>query len=221
MSSAPVRDALAAALALAFPVWCAGCDLPDAVLCPSCREGLSSTVSVRRIDTVGVHSALVFDGVVARVVRAFKEDGRTALAAALAPALAAAVGSCAGGAIVVPVPASRAAMRRRGYRPVELVCRRAGLAPERLLQAVRPTADQRGLPREARVANITGSMRARDVAAGVRVVVVDDVVTTGATLTEAARALRSAGAVVVGAATIAATPRRRHAVRSDTSVPAQ
>jgi len=211
MSATPLRDALAAALALAFPVWCAGCDLPDAALCPSCRARLEPLVAVRRVGTLDVHSALVFDGVVARVVRAFKEDGRTGLAAALAPALAAAVGSTGSGAVVVAVPTSRAAMRRRGYRPVELVCRRAGLVPEHLLQIVRATADQRGLPREARVANVAGSMRARPAAAGARVVVVDDVVTTGATLTEAVRALRAAGAVVVGAATLAATPSRRHA----------
>lgn len=211
MSSAPVRDALAAALALAFPVWCAGCDLPDAALCPSCRAALDPAVTVRGIDALAVHSALVFDGVVARVVRVYKEDGRTALAAALAPALQAAVSAAGPAAVVVPVPASRSAMRRRGYRPVELACRRAGLAPERLLCAARTTADQRGLPREARAANVALSMRARAATAGLRVVVVDDVVTTGATLTEAARALRLAGAVVVGAATIAATPSRRHA----------
>jgi predicted amidophosphoribosyltransferase len=159
---------------------------------------------------VDVWSGLPFDGVPARVVRALKEDGRTGLARDLAPALRAAVEAAASGSsrppAVVPVPTSRAAYRRRGYRVVELVARRAGLRTERLLAPSRVTADQRGLDREGRRRNVAGSLRGRG-AEGLRVVVIDDVVTTGATLEEAIRALRAAGAHVVGAATIAATPR--------------
>ncbi len=77
-----------------------------------------------------------------------------------------------------------------------------------LLVPTRQTGDQRGLDQRQRRRNVSGSLRARD-AAGRRVIILDDVVTTGATLGEAARALRAAGAIVVGAVTIAATPRRR------------
>jgi predicted amidophosphoribosyltransferase len=90
---------------------------------------------------------------------------------------------------------------------VELVARRAGLRCERLLAIARVAADQRGLDRAARRRNVENSLRARDVA-GLRIVVIDDVVTTGATLEEAARALRAGGAEVIGAATIASTARR-------------
>ena len=90
---------------------------------------------------------------------------------------------------------------------VELVARRAGLRTERLLTVARVAADQRGLDREARRRNVANSLRAHH-AAGLRIVVIDDVVTTGATLEEAARALRASGAEVIGAATIAATARR-------------
>jgi predicted amidophosphoribosyltransferase len=107
----------------------------------------------------------------------------------------------------VPIPTSGAAFRRRGYRVVELVAARAGLRVVRLLRHTRRTADQRGLDHARRRDNVAGSLRARD-AAGLRVLVLDDVVTTGATLAEAARALRASGAEVVGAVTIAATPRR-------------
>ena len=201
-----VRGALADALSLAFPTWCAGCDLPDAALCPPCRAQLAPQPRRRSAGGLEIWSGVSFEGVAARVVRAFKEDGRTGLAGALAPALAAALAVWDPQVAVVPIPASRSSVRRRGYRPVELIARRAGVRPRRLLRVSPTTRDQRGLTRDARRANVAGSMLAHD-AAGVRVVLIDDVVTTGATLAEAARALRSAGAVVVGAATVAATAR--------------
>lgn len=207
-ASATVRAALADALGLAFPVDCAGCGALDEALCGACRGMLRPTVRVRTLpDGLQVWSGLMFADVPARVLRALKEEGRTSLARALAPALAAAAAAAPAADVVATLPTSRAAMRRRGYRVPELLARRAGLAPERLLVMARVTADQRALGREARSQNVSASLRARD-AAGLRVLVVDDVITTGATLREAARALRAAGASVVGAATVAATPLR-------------
>jgi len=213
---ATVRAAFAEALALVLPVTCAGCDEPDVTLCETCRDQLRPRVS-RSGRGLRVWSGLSFEGVSARVVRALKEDGRTGLARDLAPALRAAVDAAVDAAsvdprgvgriVLVPIPTSRSAFRRRGYRVVELVAHRAGLRTERLLTFARVAADQRGLDREARRRNVANSLRARH-AAGLRIVVIDDVVTTGATLEEAARALRSSGAEVIGAATIAATARR-------------
>ena len=198
---------MAEALAVVFPTSCAGCDAVDVVLCAACRAALAPHPE-RRILPGGlaVTSALAFDGVPARVIRALKEDGRTALARPLGEALAA----CwpAGEAVAVPVPTSRAAMRRRGFAVVELLARRAGHPPQRLLRSAGRAGDQRGLSRSERAENVRGTLAARRVA-GLDVIVVDDVVTTGATLVEAARALREAGAAVVGAVTLAATPRRR------------
>lgn len=202
------RAAMAEALALAFPVSCAGCGRVDASLCESCRGMLRPAVTRRTLPSGLVANAgLEFADVPARVLRALKQEGRTGLAPALAPALAAAVDAAPPFDAVVVVPTSRAAMRRRGFRVPELLARRAGLVPSRLLAASRVISDQRLLGREDRGRNVAGSLRGRD-AAGLRVLVVDDVVTTGATLEEAARALRAAGATVVGAATVAATPLR-------------
>ncbi|WP_457101049.1 ComF family protein [Microbacterium sp. P5_E9] len=210
---APVRRALADALTLLFPVDCAGCDEPDIVLCDACSRALEPAPTRRVLPSgLAVWSGLTFEGTAARVIRSLKEDGRTGLARALAPALRAAFIAAAGRdrALVVPIPTSRAAMRRRGFRVPDLVACRAGLTGRSLLAPTRRTADQRGLDRDQRQANVAASLAARTSApaAGIRrVVIIDDVVTTGATLDEAARALRAAGWDVVGAATIAATPR--------------
>lgn len=211
-----LRGALAEALALVLPVTCTGCDEPDVALCEDCRGQLRPRTTRGGRD-LPVWSGLAFEGVAARVVRALKADGRTALARELAPALHSAVDAALAAAsvddrgrervVLVPIPTSRAAYRRRGYRVVELVARRAGLRTARLLVIARATADQRGLDRDARRINVADALRARR-ATGLRVLVIDDVVTTGATLEEAVRALRAGGAEVIGAATIASTARR-------------
>jgi len=209
-----VRAACADALTLLLPVSCAGCDEPDVGLCERCALALTPAPRRQVVPAVGggltVWSGLAFEGVTARVLRAIKEDGRTGLARALAPALQAAVARAgvAADVVLVPLPTSRAAYRRRGFRVPDLLLRRAGRPATRLLRPVRRTGDQRGLGREARRRNVDGSLAVRPGGEpGIRVLLVDDVVTTGASLAEAARALRSAGAEVVGAVTVAATPR--------------
>ncbi|MFG2085820.1 MULTISPECIES: ComF family protein [unclassified Spirillospora] len=122
--------------------------------------------------------------------------------------------------MVVWVPSRRGAVRRRGHDAlrgvVEVAVRRLHTAgvPVIGVDALRQrgrVADQAALTAAQRTANLRGALEAgpRTEVAGRRAVLVDDVVTTGASLTEAARALRAAGAEPLAAATIAATPRRR------------
>lgn len=205
----PVAAALRDALTFWLPLSCAGCGETDVFLCDGCRGHLDAVPTAREVDPgLSVVCGLRFDGVAARVIRAFKEEGRTALAHDLAPALAAALSaSVPPGGRITTVPSSRAAFRRRGYRPVDVLVRRAGWRPERLLRLRRAPEDQRGLGSRARRANVRGALAARTVLEG-PVVVVDDVVTTGATLAEAVRALREAGATDVRAVALAYTPRR-------------
>lgn len=204
--------AAADALAFVLPVSCAGCGAADSALCASCRARVATPCGVRQ--TIGprltVHSAFAYDGEIARVLRALKADGRTGLARPLGAALAVHAASVFPGEQVmfVPVPTSAAAMRRRGYRVVELLLRRSALPALPVLRAAHGVADQRRLGRDARARNVAGSLVASPRARGREVVIVDDVVTTGSTLLEAQRALTAVGAVVRGGLTVAATPKR-------------
>ena len=89
----------------------------------------------------------------------------------------------------------------------------ARFAVQRLLVPARVVRDQAGLTSGQRARNLQGALRAVP-AAPCRVLLVDDVVTTGATLVEAARALVAQGHQVVGAAVLGATSRRLPRLRS-------
>lgn len=203
--------ALASALALALPVACAGCGQQGVALCSACGEAIEPRVRAVDLHGLTVCAALRYEGVAARVVRAYKEDGRTDQRRHLASSLRAALAAASGGEhdlLAVPVPGGSARSRRRGYRVVDELLRGAGVRPDRVLRWARRAEDQRALAREERLANLSGALVSRRIRTGARVVIVDDVTTTGATLVEARRALVEAGAVVVGAAVLARTPLR-------------
>jgi predicted amidophosphoribosyltransferase len=158
--------------------------------------------------------------VLRQLVSAYKDDGRRDLRPVLAELLAQSMAVAGSGrsVVVVPMPSSRAAVRRRGDDPVGgLVAAAAAqiAGAPRVLSVLRPRrrlADQSTLGHRERAANLAGAYAVRNGGAaelqGLAVVLVDDVVTTGATLAEAARVVRAKGGLVVGAATLAATQRR-------------
>ena len=195
---------------------CAGCGAPGTALCAECEATLAPRVVPVRTGDVPGCAGLAFDGVAAAALRAIKEDGQTSLIRPLRPALAAAVTALCSGSgrvlpvdVVVPVPTSRAAFRRRGFRLPELLARGIGVPMQRALLPARRVADQRLLGVQARRTNLAGAFVANRDGGGASAVLVDDVITTGSTCGEAARALRAAGFSVVGAVAVAATPRRR------------
>jgi predicted amidophosphoribosyltransferase len=181
------------------------------------------------------YAAGAYDGLLKAMVNAHKEhrvltlatplgrvlsDVVTDLLAALDPdVLAAQSSGDPAPVLLVPVPSRRAVVRRRGHDPLLRVTR--GTAARLRRQGVRATCrllltargrvrDQSTLGAVERAENLSGSMRARSgasVVPGALLVVVDDVLTTGATAREAQRALEEAGLPVAGIAAVAATQR--------------
>jgi len=200
-------------IALLLPVECAGCGAPDRAVCAECRPALAPDPTSRLLaDGTPVFSGLDYDGVARQVLLAYKEQGRTELARHLSPALAAAVSEAVDtlglrGVELVSVPGSRRARRRRGFDPVAGLVRLAGLDRARVLAPARPHPAQKTLSLEHRAANLAGVFAVRVPVAGRRFLLLDDVVTTGATLLAVADALRAGGGEVVAAAAVASTPR--------------
>jgi predicted amidophosphoribosyltransferase len=220
------RAAVVDALAVLVPVTCVGCGGADRVVCPACR--LELVPAVRRLARAGVEvwASHEYGDTVARVIGAFKDSGRTDAAAALSESLRAAVRAALGAAEPGPpieicaIPGTFAARRARGYDPVPKLLATAGLRSGRVLRIVRQRADQASLGADARRANAAGALEAvRAAMTGRRFLIVDDVLTTGATVAEAVRALRAVGADVIGAAVIAETPRRSPPQSQDSAAP--
>lgn len=184
-------------------------------MCASCSaEVVPEPSLVTRVGVdVPVWAAARYEGVVRRLVPAFKDHQALGLERVLGWLLATAIsaGDWQGPIVLVPVRSSSKASRERGYQHVDRIVRRARtwLAHPPGVQALlrnRGAADQGSLDLAARHRNLAGRMVALTGAS--RVVVCDDVVTTGATLAEAIRALTAAGHTVVGCCVVAHTPRR-------------
>ncbi|TWV42583.1 ComF family protein [Streptomyces misionensis] len=201
---------------LVLPTDCAGCGAVRTTLCPRCRTALAGGAP-RRVRPLPepsglpvVYASAPYAEAVRALLLAHKERGALALTGALGAALAGAVRAGLGGpadafgtVVLVPVPSARWAVRARGHDPVRRMAlaaagelRRTG-TPARVaavLRQRRSVADQAGLDARRRLENLAGALKVvaggERLLAGGAVVLVDDLVTTGATLAEAARALR-------------------------------
>jgi len=143
------------------------------------------------------------------VILAMKEKRNMAVRAHVGAVLAAALeylearGEIPTGCVLVPAPTRAASARQRGGDPVEQVCRASGRPVAGVLSLAPSTADQSGLDQSARRANMSRAVRLAGVPRG-RVIVVDDVVTTGATLQASVAAILAAGGDVAACLTLCA-----------------
>jgi ComF family protein len=158
-------------------------------------------------------SAAVYEGALREALHAFKFAGRRTLARPLGDLAADRCAAALPGDIdaVVPVPLARARERERGFNQAALlaerVARRLGVpAKTAWLTRRRPTRPQSELSPVERRQNVRGAFLASRRVADRHVLVVDDILTTGATAAECARALRAAGARRVGVLTVARVP---------------
>jgi predicted amidophosphoribosyltransferase len=193
-----------------FTASCAGCNQPGDTLCRRCRFSLASTSS--QVGDGGVLAALPFEGVARQVVLGLKYRNRRAVARQLAQLLVRRlpIGTVD---VVTWAPTSAARARERGFDQAELlaraVARQLGVPCRRLLYRTHG-GPQTGHTRAERLQGPV--FRAHAGRRGPRVLLVDDVVTTGATLSSAREALLGAGVVDVVCAAAAATP-AAHSVR--------
>jgi ComF family protein len=206
-----------------FPPMCPGCGLEGAVLCGRCRGPLE-----RRMDEPpGVPIGLVaplpdgiaqlewcasFSGPVREALHALKYRGERRLAAPLGEAIARRWSQAGvGGDLLVPVPIHPERLRSRGYDQAVLLARaagaRLGLPVAPALRRTVATAAQHRLGREGRAANVGRAFAIEagwaDTIRGRWVVIVDDIVTTGATLSGCAVPLLEAGATAVAGLAVA------------------
>ena len=195
---------------LLLPCHCAGCGVAGESLCRACRPEAPIHVADCAVPVI---AAGRYAGGLRTAVLSYKERGRYDLAGPLAALLAGvAAGVVTPGAALVPVPSTRAAARRRGgdhvRRLARLAGRHLGVPTVPALRLVRTVRDSAELGAGERHENLAGAMAARSAPPGAVAVIVDDIVTSGATLAESARALRCAGWPVTAAVTVAATLRR-------------
>jgi ComF family protein len=197
------------------PPWCAHCGLPFLTFAappatrPGGPAGLCGPCGAAPPPWDYARAAAQYVDPLRAALGALKFDGRRALARPLADLV---VEQCAAALpadadALVPVPLGRARERARGFNQAALLAERLARAlgpPVRgWLARTRSTRPQSELGAAERRANVRDAFHARPGVRGRHVIVVDDVLTTGATAAECARALREAGARVVGVLTVA------------------
>ncbi len=191
---------------LLAPPLCSVCGSATEAEDALCRRCASSLARARPLSLVvpGADWALAathYEGTARATVGALKFRARLPLAGSMATALAAAAATHLDGAVLVPVPPAPSRRRRRGFDPADEIARALAVRADLGLSRCLRRSDgprQVGRPRRERLSSPPG-VTIRGGSVPPSAVLVDDVVTTGATLAACAHALRAGGAGAVGA----------------------
>ncbi|HEX6795230.1 MAG TPA: ComF family protein [Casimicrobiaceae bacterium] len=232
---APIERAIRRALQRALPQACALCNAPsgNALVCAACDAGMPRITDCCPRCALPSRDRLVcgaclakpppFDAAIAawryafpadRLLQSFKYAGTLALAEPFAAALADALAkrNARRPDVVVAVPLSLQRQRERGFNHAHEIARRLAMRLdiplEHALARTRDAPPQAGLTLRERASNLRDAFAASPAVSGRAVAIVDDVMTTGATLRAASRALRAAGAARIDAWVVARTPPR-------------
>ena len=201
---------------LLFPPRCAFCGKPGVHgVCSECEKALPycKTPLHERAGIGACLAPLKYEGIVREALLNYKFNAGQSRCTGFGDVLAQAAAAHFGGEVdlVTYVPVSKKRKQERGYDQSYLLaretCRHWSVAPETLLQKTKDNVAQSSLSsREERQKNVVGAYVAvnEDKIKGQRILLIDDILTTGATLREAARVLREAGAEKVICATLAA-----------------
>lgn len=170
-------------------------------ICSTCRREWIPRYYKTQISVLNVYSALIYTPTASKIILAAKENGLQGaddLLIAAVMHILAKVRLDKGYFTLVPVPSSKQSQRGRGRSFIvdltKTISKLTGIAVNDCLQVSRRVSDQSGLTRVQRISNMQGafSVKPGSILRG-NAIVIDDVVTTGATLREAARALNSQG----------------------------
>lgn len=222
-------------LDLLFPLRCVSCGSAGAALCSACMAGIEripdgqcaacsarlrpeargvcAPCAARTPSLDGVYALAFARGPMMKAIHALKYRGQTSVAEPLGALLAEWwAGHALTADILLPVPLHPRRERQRGYNQSALLAKEFGrhiglrVAPQ-MLERVKDTRPQVGLNAPARRQNMADAFHASNDLTGLRVLLLDDVATTGATMEAAASALRAAGAAgVVGLSLAHALP---------------
>ena len=192
-------NSLAELSQLLFPSRCFGCQKLGPSICSACRSSWHPHYYRTKFENLTVHSSLLYTPTASKIILAAKEQGIKGADELIIEAIIHAIEKSKIDktlARLVPVPSSTSSQRRRGRSfIVDLVTKisdRTGIHMLDCLQLSRRVLDQSGLHRDERATNLAGAFRITSHARG-ELILIDDVVTTGATLREALRAVNSQG----------------------------